>query len=306
VTKLEWKRPIKVTDLSFRRARRFFCRILPLMWLLPSVALRGQERPVEAPRTYVYRKIDGRALKAYLFQPSRDTSKRAAILLFHGGGWQLGEAAWTFDRAREFARKGIVAISIDYRLALDGLSPVEGVEDACAAFTWVRAHAGEFGIDPARVAGYGVSAGGHLAAAAATLSAVRGTPVSTSARPNAMLLYSPALNMAEDPYFVRLMKGHGNPHDYSPAAFVSEKLPPTLIIQGEEDSIVLAKDAKAFCADAARMGARCELHLYPGVGHLLTRNVKVQYKDFDSDPADAKNAHESEDAFLASLGYTNK
>jgi len=39
---------------------------------------------------------------------------------------------------------------------------------------------------------------------------------------------------------------------------------------------------------------------------LLTRNLEVQYKDFDSDPTDATEAHQLEDAFLVSLGYIEK
>ena len=75
---------------------------------------------------------------------------------------------------------------------------------------------------------------------------------------------------------------------------------------GEEDTIVLARDAQAFCAAADKVGARCELHVYPGVGHLLTRNLKVQYKDFDSGPTDSAEAHQREDSFLVSLGYMQK
>ena len=74
----------------------------------------------------------------------------------------------------------------------------------------------KFGIDPHRVAGYGVSAGGHLVAAAATLPAVNGQKVPASSRPNAMLLYSPALDMAKDPYFTRIMAGKADPALYSP------------------------------------------------------------------------------------------
>jgi len=140
-------------------------------------------------------------------------------------------------------------------------------------------------------------------ASAATLPAVNGNPLSSQARPNAMILYSPALNVSQDPYFMRLMKGHGDPSAYSPSAYISRALPPTLIIQGEKDSIVFARDAREFCAGAIRSDVRCELHVYPGVGHLLTRNLAVQYKDFDSDPAAAADAHRLEDAFMASLGY---
>ena len=259
-----------------------------------------------APETLVYRQIGARSLKAYVFFPTTKANHRPVILLFHGGAWRLGDASWMFDRARDFAKKGMVAISVDYSLSNGGLSPVDGVDDACAAFAWVRAQAEQFGIDPQRVAGYGWSAGGHLVAATATLPSANEKTIAASARPNALLLYSPALNMAKDDYFMQLMAGKGDPASYSPSEFISRALPPTLIIQGEEDTIVLARDARAFCAAADKMGARCELHVYSGVGHLLTRNLKIQYKDFDGDPTDAAEAHQLEDDFLVTLGYMQK
>jgi acetyl esterase/lipase len=211
-----------------------------------------------------------------------------------------------FGRAKEFAEKGLVAISVEYRLSKAGLSPIDAVEDTCAAFAWARQQAGKLGIDPRRVAGYGVSAGGHLVAAAATLPSVNGKRIARSSRPNALLMFSPALNMAHDQYFMSLMAGKGDPASYSPSEFISRTLPPTLIIQGEEDTIVLARDARAFRDAAEKAGARCQLYVYPGVGHLLTRNLKVQYKDFDGDPADEADAHQREDDFLVSLGYMRK
>jgi acetyl esterase len=256
-----------------------------------------------SPETFIYRQVCTDTLKAYVFKPLTLEKEHPAILLFHGGGWRLGDASWTYQRAKEFTEKGIVSICIDYRLANNGLSPIDGVEDACYAFAWARDHAKEFGIDKKRVAGYGVSAGGHLVACAATLPFIKGMKVNNNSRPNAMLLYSPALNMAHDEYFNDLMQGKGDPASYSPSEYISNKLPPTLIIQGEQDSIVLTSDARAFSDAAIKAGAKCALFVYPGVGHLLTRNIKVQYKDFDSDPAFAGEAHKREDDFLQSLGY---
>jgi acetyl esterase/lipase len=261
---------------------------------------------VAEPEPFTYRQIGAQSLKAYVFLPKTTGKARPAILLFHGGAWNLGEAAWMFGRAKEFAEKGLVAISVEYRLSKAGLSPIDAVEDTCAAFAWARQQAGRLGIDPRRVAGYGVSAGGHLVAAAATLPSVKGKKIAKSSRPNAILLFSPALNMAHDKYFISLMAGKGDPTSYSPSEFISRTLPPTLIIQGEEDMVVLARDARAFRDAAEKAGARCALYVYPGVGHLLTRNLKVQYKDFDSDPADEADAHQREDDFLVSLGYVRK
>lgn len=275
----------------------FCCLLVPVIVNAQNAIVRD---------SFVYSKVGAKELKAYVFRPKPDGKRHPAILLFHGGAWQLGEAAWNFDRAKEFASNGIISIAIEYRLANNGLSPADGVEDAIRAFAWARENAKKLGIDVKKVAGYGVSAGGHLVAAAATLPTVKGKIVDNQSRPDAMLLYSPALNMATDSYFVRLMSGHGNAADYSPSGYVSSKLPPTLIIQGEQDSIVFAKDARDFCDKAVKARATCRLYIYPGVGHLLTRNIKIQYKDFDSDPKFAADAHKREDLFLDSLGYFKK
>jgi acetyl esterase len=105
--------------------------------------------------------LDNRPLKAFVFLPKTSGSNRPAVLLFHGGAWQLGDASWLFERAKQFADKGLVAIAVDYSLANDGRTPMDGVDDACAAFAWARQHATEFGLDKNRVVGYGWSAGGH-------------------------------------------------------------------------------------------------------------------------------------------------
>ncbi len=151
------------------RRRGPWTLLLVLAALAPPI--EGAARVAE-PQVLTYRRVGAVSLEAHVFLPAAPGKDRPAILFFHGGAWRLGEPAWLFDRAREFAEAGLVAISVEYRLSNDGLSPIDAVEDACAAFAWARAQAVRFGIDPQRVAGYGVSAGGHLVAAAATLPSV--------------------------------------------------------------------------------------------------------------------------------------
>ncbi len=106
-------------------------------------------------------------MSAHLFAPGdAATGPRPAVLMFHGGGWVAGEPAWTYPAARRMQAQGLVAILIEYRLSGETATPADALSDACDAFAWVRAHAAELGVDPQRVAGYGVSAGGQLAAAA--------------------------------------------------------------------------------------------------------------------------------------------
>ena len=93
------------------------------------------------------------------------------VVFLHGGGWRLGSRhvgrARRSPRCRpspfeQVARAGIAVASIDYRLSGEAIWPAQ-LHDAKAAVRWLRARAGELGIDPDRIAAWGESAGGHLA-----------------------------------------------------------------------------------------------------------------------------------------------
>jgi acetyl esterase len=236
---------------------------------------------VEAePMVMVYREVDGRSLQAHVFQPASRDGECSAIVLVHGGGWSAGSPDWTFAAARRFADAGMVAIPIEYRLSAESITPIEALADVCAAFQWVRAQSGQLGIDPHRVAGYGVSAGGHLLASTATI----GCPDRTGS-PDAMLLLSPALDLARDAWFGRKLNERATAAAYSPVEHVRSKSPPTNIVIGAEDSLTPLSGAKLFCDRVRAVGGDCHLNVFDGLGHLLTRNLANQEEDFDPDPA---------------------
>jgi acetyl esterase/lipase len=268
---------------------------------LLCVALEGMPQP----RAYVYREIDGVALKAHVFLPLRhpDREQAAAILLFHGGGWTAGSAEWTFDTARRFASLGMVAISVEYRLSRGSVTPVEALSDTCAAFRWVRRQASDLSIDPKRVAGYGVSAGGQLVAAAATVGCPSGAAEHTASKPDLLLLWSPALDVAADGWFRKQMQGRGRPEDYSPAEHSGASTPPTSIVQGAKDTLTPLSGVKRFCDRVIQAGRVCELHVYDGVGHLLTRNLGNQESDFDPDPQARADGITKHEGFLRARGF---
>jgi len=81
----------------------------------------------------------------------------------HGGGWTAGSKQDETMRAKKLARLGIAAFAIDYRLAPSHKFPAQ-LEDSAAALAWVKGNADKLSVDPLRIAIWGYSAGGHLAA----------------------------------------------------------------------------------------------------------------------------------------------
>lgn len=94
---------------------------------------------------------------------------RPTLVWMHGGAFRMGDLDMmeADGVARELAvRAGAVVVSVDYRLAVGGVSYPVPHDDVVAALRWVRDHAGELGADPARIVAGGASAGGNLATGA--------------------------------------------------------------------------------------------------------------------------------------------
>ncbi len=269
-----------------------------MRWLLVAAlfAMNVHATDTPTPRRIEYRNVEGRSLGAYVYSSTVGSAlaRHPAVLLFHGGGWTVGEPAWTEDAARKFAALGMTAIAIEYRLADERATPADALADACAAFAWIRERAAAFHVDPDRVVGYGVSAGGQLV----TMAAMR---CKTDA-PKALLLVSPMLDLSGSNFFSQLLRGRGDAEAYSPIHHIDASTPPTLIIQGERDSLTPTDAAQRFCAAMHAANRDCELALYPGLGHVLSRDLHDQESGEDIDEPALKDSENRMQRFLHAHG----
>ncbi|TQL02289.1 alpha/beta hydrolase [Cellulomonas sp. SLBN-39] len=161
---------LRATDLHPQLRRTF--RLVPnppvrRRWTLALMQAGGSSRrPPRVLQGVGHRYVDladGRGAGVHVFTPA-GARPRAAVLWVHGGGMVVGSAAQDHARCVALARDlDLVVVSAEYRLAPGHPYPAP-LDDVHAAWTWVLEHADEIGVDPARVAVGGQSAGGGLAA----------------------------------------------------------------------------------------------------------------------------------------------
>ncbi len=128
--------------------------------------LLGIPDGVDVIRGIEYAKAGEHSLKLDVYTPSAKpgTDKPAplpVIIWIHGGGWESGTRSAC--PAAQLVPHGYAAVSISYRFSQVAPYPAQ-IHDCKAAVRWVRAHAKEHNIDPARIGVWGASAGGHLVA----------------------------------------------------------------------------------------------------------------------------------------------
>ena len=284
--------------------------LLPLAPLAAPAAEKGGFKyppTFTGARTEVYKTVGDVKLTLSIFEPaSGPKSGRPAIVFFFGGGWTNGSPAQFEEQCRHLAARGMVAITADYRVASrHQVKPVTCVADAKSAIRWVRANAARLGIDPRRIAAGGGSAGGHLAAATATLPGLDepGDDTRVSAVPDAAVLFNPALVLA--PMEGLPLEGFGTrvpeerlgtkPENLSPAHHVKRGAPPMIVFHGKADTTVPYVTAEAFARVMKAAGSRCDLVGYEGQPHGF----------FNHGRKDGKYAETlaAMDAFLVSLGW---
>ena len=280
----------------------------------PSEATDPQPLHINGAKTFVYKTIGTTDLRLYVFnsadhQPSHKTS---AAVFFYGGGFLFGDIRRYQTQATHLALRGLVTVLVDYRAKCrHGSTMLDSVSDGKSAMRWVRAHADEFGIDPSRIAAVGSSSGGMMAAATA-LDTELDDPNDDNKidpRPNALILYNPALTMT--PKVVELtIKNFGQAvadqvHDIFPSDHLDRGLPPTILFAGTADKGISPETQNDFCRRARALKAKCEVVLYPGAPHGYTE-IWLGLDDPTKFPKTeywAEDTSRRTDAFLTKLGW---
>lgn len=232
------------------------------------------EKPIQSfsPEILSYKKLGSGALNLHVFKPKdlKKGDKRPAIVFFFGGGWTNGTPLQFYRECAYYASKGLVAISADYRIAsLQKTTPFESVCDAKSAIRFIRQNAVQLNIDENRIIAAGASAGGHLAAATATLKNLNeaGEDTLVSAKPNLLILYYAVVDNSARGYGFNQMKDRYT--EISPVHHIDASTPPTLFILGTKDNLVPVETVQLFKKKMDDNKNECDLIFYEGAGHPI-------------------------------------
>jgi acetyl esterase/lipase len=221
-----------------------------------------------------------------VYAPESQDGPLPGLLFIHGGGFILGNIAMFDGEAKRIAAEvGAVVVSVEYRLAPENPYPA-GLDDCYTALLWTAKSASELGIDPARLAVGGDSAGGGLAAAVALLARDRGGPElcfqylgipelddrletpSMLAYVDTPLWHRPAAEFSWDSYLGGPgVRGTSGVSPYAAPARMEDLsgLPPAFVNVCQFDP--LRDEGIAYAQRLAQANVPTELVLYPGTFH---------------------------------------
>ncbi|MDQ3705434.1 MAG: alpha/beta hydrolase [Chloroflexota bacterium] len=233
---------------------------------------------ITTQRNVTYCTAGGEALKLDLFLPRPGNGPAPVVVYIHGGSWVGGDKFEVGLAGNELAKKGYAVASINYRLGPKHKWPAQ-IQDAKCAVRYLRASARQYNLDPNRIAAWGSSAGGHLAAMLGLTDASAGFDNSgqhldQSSRVQAVVdMFGPTDLNAYDPD--KFLKGIGQAvfgvtrdepgarellRRASPVTYAANAAGvPFLILHGDKDSLVPLSQSQALYDRLIAGGSQAEL-----------------------------------------------
>ena len=298
---------------------RFCLPMLAFLVLVSGYAF-SQELPYEQTMNVVYAETDGIALVMDVFKPTgkgllpvfkpSEAGKGLGIIDIASGGWSSDRA-----RLEEHKVARVYDVFCAHGYTVFGIRPgsdskftgAEMLQNINKAIRYIKAHAGEYGVDPERLGLTGASAGGHLACLA-TVKAEDGDPNAKNAlsrygtRTKAVAVFFPPTDFLnwggkEAPFekypgvFIKGgIAGHTREEvltaakDISPIYFIKAGLPPFLFMHGDADPLVPLQQSESMVAALKAAGDEAELIVKPGGGHpwlTIAEEVVIMADWFD-------------------------
>lgn len=222
-----------------------------------------------ADKTVVYKQVSGQKLRLAFYSAHKNQPAPVVVLL-HGGGWRYGNYLETGLWPRFLTENGFNVVSVEYRLSSDSYhSWKDAPSDVHDAILYIKSQASAFNIDASQVNLLGQSAGGHLALLEAYRAGEVRSVVALYAPIDLTLDYQTSRDKSAELDFIG-----GPPSQYpdrykllSPLSYVSASSPPTLLVQGLYDDLVVKENSVRLGQELSRQGVRYQTLFLPFTGH---------------------------------------
>jgi acetyl esterase/lipase len=200
---------------------------------------------------------------------------RPAIVFVHGGGWVNGDkrAAGFINPTLEFASKGYVCISVNYRL---GVTKTACIEDVKCSVRWLRAHAEKYNVDPDRIGAYGNSAGAHLVTMLGICPKSARMEGDGPWKEHSSMVQAVVASATPTSPRVRA-EWPEDAKKIQPMTYVSADVPPFLLVHEESDKTVAVSNSDDFVKALQELGAKdiTYMRLEDGTGHgVFMQNIE--------------------------------
>jgi acetyl esterase/lipase len=247
--------------------------------LFPGVIPNSKPSSVkETEKSGMFSGVTEPTLEIYLPEKAKNTG--AAVVICPGGGYAVVVyQAEGIRTAKEFARNGVAAFVLKYRLPNDSTmidKKIGPLQDAQQAIKFVRENGSKWGIDTNKVGIMGFSAGGHLASTEAThyRKALIENKDNIDLRPDFQILVYPVISMEDSLTHLgsRMNLLGENPSkmiidEFSNELHVDGNTPPAYITQAGDDKVVDVDNSIVYYEKLRHHNVAAELHLYPHGGH---------------------------------------
>jgi len=250
----------RLINLFFLFTNVAFCRV--------AIWASGLKRT-----THVYAVSDGRKMTIDLYMPKGMSGPVPVLALTHGGGWAVGSKRLIEPAFLAQVKRGYGLASIQYTLSAKAHWPAQ-IHEVKAAYRWLRANAERLGLNPERIIGAGISAGGHLALVAGlsgpdTLEGDLGDHADTSSAVSGIVTFYPPTSLEGIAEMGRLGRrtvskfmGKSDPDtratrlaEATPATYARQDAPPVFIMHGNRDHVVPYRQATELTAALEAVGA---------------------------------------------------
>ena len=265
---------------------------LKINYFLGRIDLLEKDSPIpediQKYKDIVYKIIDSTELKLDIYHSKHITESAPLLIFIHGGGWVKGDKQDYRLYMTDFAQKGYITASIQYRF-VDKVKMPGPILDVKSAVIWLKKHANEYHINKDKIAVIGGSAGAHLAMMIAYSSddpEFRKDEDSLfSSRVQAVVeLYGPT-DLTTDYASVHPYIERGFSKSYSvapemfakasPLFYITKDDPPTLIFQGTIDELVPVIQADMLFEKLKVNAVPVEYHKLKGLPHTMDASVEV-------------------------------